>query len=113
MNSPLEILQSPPSEQRTYDVLIEEKLEGRVVATVLGWQNCQVEATTKEEALNKLRQLLTKQLQQKEIVSLKIELPQNKHSWRKFAGMYENNPLFKEVLADIEINRQSIDKENE
>ncbi len=101
------------SHKHSYDVLIEQKLEGEFIASVLGWQDCQVEAATKEEALNKLRQLLTKRLQNKEIVSLEIELPQTKHPWLKFAGMYQDNPLFPEVLADIAINRQSIDEERE
>ena len=113
MNTQLQSPQFSPFKKHSYDVLIEQKLEGEVIASVLGWQDCQVEAATKEDALNKLRQLLTERLQNKEIVSLEIKLPQAQHPWMKFAGMYQNNPLFKEVLADIDINRQSIDEEDE
>ena len=28
-----------------------------------------------------------------------VKLPENQHSWHQFAGMYQNNPLFAEVLA--------------
>ena len=34
------------------------------------------------------------------------------NSWIKYAGMYENNPLFDEVLDDIEKYRQEIDLQN-
>ncbi len=42
-----------------------------------------------------------------------VKLPENKHSWHQFAGMYQNNPLFAEVLAEIETNRQCLDEEEE
>lgn len=29
----------------------------------------------------------------------------DQHPWLKFAGMYQNNPLFSEVPTDIENNR--------
>ena len=40
-----------PSNKRRYDVLIENKVEGRVSATLLGWQDCQAGGSTKAEAL--------------------------------------------------------------
>ena len=97
--------------KHNYDVLIEKKGENKVTATVLGWQDCQTEGRNKEEALNKLRQMLTTRLQQTEIVSLEIELPQREHPWIKFAGMYKDNPLFNEVLEDIQIYRKELDAE--
>jgi predicted RNase H-like HicB family nuclease len=99
--------------KHNYDVLIEQKGQNKVTATVLGWQDCQTEGATKEEALNKLRQILTTRLQQTEIVSLEIQLPQPEHPWSKFAGMYQNNPLFPEVLEDIKAYRQQLDRQND
>jgi hypothetical protein len=41
-------------------------------------------------------------------------VPSNReHPWMKFAGMYEDNPLFDEVLADIEAYRRELDEEME
>ena len=102
-----------PDNKHHYDVLIEQKGQDKVTATVLGWQECQTEAATKEEALTKLRQILTTRLQQTEIVSLEIELPQSEHPWMKFAQMYQNNPLFPEVLEEIQAYRQEIDAQND
>lgn len=102
-----------PDSKHHYDVLIEQKGQDKVTATVLGWQECQTEAATKEEALTKLRQILTTRLQQTEIVSLEIELPQSEHPWMKFARMYQNNPLFPEVLEEIQAYRQEIDEKSD
>lgn len=41
------------------------------------------------------------------------ELAKTEHPWLKFAGMYENNPLFADVLADIATNRCELDAERE
>ena len=53
MNTDSDIISLPPSTKHSYEVLIEHQPEGQVNATVLGWQDCQVQGATKEEALNK------------------------------------------------------------
>lgn len=108
-----ETIQPKISHKHSYNVLIENSTHNQVKASVLEWEDCFVEAATKEEAINKLRQLLTNRLQNKEIISLEIELPPKQHPWMKFAGMHQNNPLFPEVLEEIENNRQSLDQEVE
>jgi predicted RNase H-like HicB family nuclease len=99
--------------KHSYEVLIKYQPEGEVSATVLGWQDCQVQGATKEEALNKLRQLLTSRLQNTEIVSLDIEIPQSEHPWMKFAGMFKDDTDFEDVLADIEAYRREVDEDSE
>lgn len=46
-----------------------------------------------------------------EIVSQEVELTKYEHPWMKFAGMYQDNPLFNEVLAHIESYRRELDAE--
>ncbi|MEH2297743.1 MAG: hypothetical protein V7K88_01380 [Nostoc sp.] len=58
----------------TYDVLIENEQDGRVSATVLGFPDIKSSSATKEEALEKLIQLLEER--KPEIVTLEIEPPQ-------------------------------------
>ena len=101
------------STKHSYKVLIEHQPEGKISAIVLGWQDCQVQGATKEEALNKLRQLLTTRLQNTEIVSLDIEIPFSEHPWMKFAGMFKDDPDFEDVLADIQSYRRELDEEME
>jgi len=112
----LHLVTSEPSNlpKLTEYVLIEkEKNGGGYTATVLGWLDCKAEGNTREEALTSLRQLLTARLSEAEIVSLEISPTKPEHPWMKFAGMYKDNPLFDEVLADIETYRRELDAETE
>ncbi|MDJ0797823.1 MAG: type II toxin-antitoxin system HicB family antitoxin [Calothrix sp. MO_167.B12] len=97
-----------------YSILIEAK-EGGYQATVWGLPDCQVFATTKEEAINNLQELVKNRLQNVEIVTqeIEIEMPQKEHPWMKFAGMFKDDPMFDEVLADIEEYRRELDAEME
>ncbi|NEO50559.1 MAG: hypothetical protein F6K55_43340 [Moorea sp. SIO4A3] len=67
----------------------------------------------KKEANANIRQLLTERLAQADIISLEVESANNQHPWMEFAGMYANNPLFDEVLADIAAYRDEIDGDME
>lgn len=108
-------LPSPPrnSPKLTYDVLIENEKDGSVSATVLGLPDCKAQGATREEALTRLRQLLTARLEKAEIVSLEIEPPKAEHPWMKFAGMFKDDPQFDEMLAYIEADRRELDAEME
>ncbi|MDZ8262566.1 hypothetical protein [Nostoc sp. ChiQUE01b] len=94
----------------TYDVLIENQQNGGVTATVVGLPDFKSSGMTKEEALEKLIQIL--QEREPEIVTLEIEVTQTEHPWMKFAGMHKDNPLFAEVLEYIETERSQMDLEN-
>jgi len=67
----------------------------------------------KKEANPNIRQLLSDGLGQADIISLEVESANKEHPWMHFAGMYANNPLFDEVLADIAAYRHEIDAEIE
>ncbi|MEH2364250.1 hypothetical protein [Nostoc sp.] len=111
MNLVVKTSTSKTAPKLTYDVLIENQQDGGVSATVLGLPDFRGSGVTKEQALEKLIQLL--QEREPEIVTLEIELPQTEHPWMKFAGMHKDNPLFSEVLEYIEAERSQIDLENE
>ncbi|MBN4006547.1 hypothetical protein [Nostoc sp. LPT] len=95
----------------TYDVLIENQQDGEVSATVLGLPDFKGSGVTKEEAIEKLIQLL--QERKPEIVTLEIERPQTEHPWIKFAGMFKDDPQFDEMLAYIEADRRELDAQME
>ncbi|MDZ7958957.1 MAG: hypothetical protein RMY34_13930 [Aulosira sp. DedQUE10] len=97
----------------TYDVLIENQHDGTVKATLIGLPDCQGLGSTETEAIEKLTQSLQNRLETAKIVSLEIEAPQSEHPWLKFAGMHKNNPLFDEVLAYIEEERNETDAQIE
>ncbi len=91
----------------TYSILVEESGSDNFQAIALGLPECRVVATTRQQALAKLRAILAKRLAKAEIVE--VEIPQPEHSWKRFAGMFENEPLFDEVLEEIEAHRREVD----
>jgi predicted RNase H-like HicB family nuclease len=93
----------------TYYVLVENGKQGRYTATVLGWPDCTAHGVTRQEALTRVRQVLAARLTQAEIIPLEIEQSPPKHPWLKFAGMFRDDPLFGEVLAEIENYRRELD----
>ncbi|WP_315788032.1 type II toxin-antitoxin system HicB family antitoxin [Fischerella sp. JS2] len=97
----------------TYTVLVESEPDGRFSAVVLGLSDCKSSGKTENEALENLQQLLQKRLQNSRIVTLEIDSPQTDNPWLKVAGMYKDNPLFDEVLADIKAERSKVDTQME
>ncbi|BAZ09311.1 hypothetical protein NIES4071_11190 [Calothrix sp. NIES-4071] len=93
-----------------YSILIEEK-EGGYTATVWGLPECQSEAQTREEAIQNLYEIVNTRLQNVEIVMAEIEAPHKRNPWIEFAGMYEDNPLFNEVVSNIAAYRCEMDNE--
>ncbi|MGF1672379.1 MAG: type II toxin-antitoxin system HicB family antitoxin [Rivularia sp. (in: cyanobacteria)] len=93
-----------------YSILIEET-EGGYTATVWGLPECQSEASTKEEAIKNLYEIVNTRLQNVEIVMAEIEAPHQRNPWIEFAGMYEDNPLFDEVISNIAAYRREIDNQ--
>ena len=95
----------------TYSVLVEENGADGFQATALGLSECRVVVVTREQALAKLRAALAERLSKAEIVEVEIpqQTSQPEHSWKRFAGMFEDEPLFDEVLEDIDDNRREDD----
>jgi predicted RNase H-like HicB family nuclease len=93
-----------------YSILIEER-QGGYSATVWGLPECQAFASTREEAIQNLSEIVNKRLQNVEIVTAEIKAPSKQHSWIEFAGMYQDNPLFDEVISNIAAYRREIDNQ--
>ncbi|MEA5619421.1 hypothetical protein VB711_16450, partial [Cronbergia sp. UHCC 0137] len=72
---------------------------------------CQGLGATKEEALNNLIQLF--QARKPEIVTLELEPDKTEHPWMRFAGIHKDNPLFEEVIASMEEERNALDSQIE
>ena len=107
--SPLAVAQI----EQNYAILIETTKSGGYRAIALGLPNCRAKGETRELALQNIRQLLTTRLSQSEIVTLKIDSPQREHPWMQFAGMFQNDPQFEDMQADIQAYRQEIEAGNE
>ena len=102
----------------TYYVTVENGAANRYTATVIGWPNCVAEGTTREEAIVRVKQRFIERLKQVEIVPIEVTSPSmdltmdnTEHPWARFAGMYQANPLFDEVLDSIQAYRRAIDED--
>ncbi len=100
----------------TYYVTVENGTANRYTATVIGWPNCVAEGSTREEAIGRVKQRFAERLQQVEIVPIEVEatnIPPSVSSdaqpWTRFAGIYQDNPLFDEVLDSIAAYRRELD----
>lgn len=96
----------------TYSVVVEANESTTYQATVLGWPNCSAGGATRAEALAKLRAMLEKRLARAEIVKLEVATPEQP-PWAGLAGTFKDNPLFDEVLEDIEAYRRELDADDE
>ncbi len=96
----------------TYSVVVEENGSETYQATVLGWPNCSVTGATREDALVKLRGVVKQRLARAEIVKLEVDMPEE-HPWLGLAGSFKENPLFDEVLENIEAYRRELDADEE
>jgi predicted RNase H-like HicB family nuclease len=97
--------------EQNYSILIETPKTGGYRATALGLPNCRAKGATREIALQNVRELLTTRLSQSEIVTVKIDSPRSEHPWMQFAGMFQNDPQFEEMQADIESYRQEVESQ--
>jgi predicted RNase H-like HicB family nuclease len=98
--------------EQNYAILIETPKSGGYRATALGLPNCRAKGETRELALQNIRQLLTIRLNQSEIVTVKIDSPHLEHPWIQFAGMFQTDPQFEDMLTDIQAYRQEIEAGN-
>ncbi len=93
----------------TYQAIVENTGERSFKAAVLGWPSCKVAGATREEALARLREALSQRLSEVEIVPLEIDLPKDASPRLKFAWMFRDNPLFDEVVKEMEADRRQLD----
>jgi predicted RNase H-like HicB family nuclease len=96
---------------QNYSILIETPKSGVYQATAIGMPNCRAKGATRDIALQNIKQILTDKLNHSEIVTLKIDIPQPEHPWTQFAGMFQNDSQFEDMLKDIQTYRQEIEVE--
>lgn len=92
----------------TYHVVVENG-QGGYKATAVGWPDCIATGRTRAEALAQLQDDLRKRLQKVEIVALEVDAEQQTHPMLRFAGVFKDDPLFDEVMEEIEAYRKEID----
>jgi hypothetical protein len=104
---------SPQTTHLSYAVSVEQQAEDRWIAQVIGWAECQAQGRSRESAIAALREMLSDRLSRAEIIHVDVPDRQTEHPWMKHAGMYKNDPLFEEVLAEIAAYRSELDASRE
>jgi hypothetical protein len=103
-----------------YQIVIQNPSEHRFTASVLGLPTCSAEGHTEEEALTSVQMVMERQLGQGKVITLDFPAlaadrsalsensssdamrhPKSPHPWRKFAGMWANDPQFDEFVAEM------------
>jgi hypothetical protein len=105
-----------------FSIILEQRVDGTAVASVLEMPYWRVEAATKEQALTDVRQMLSDRLQHIEIIpaatqpvqpenldSIVDRVEASKRAWLKFAGIFENDPYFDQIMGVIQAERNSDD----
>ncbi len=90
-----------------WNILLESRADGFTTATVLEVPDCQISDETKQGAVEKVQQLLHKRLAQAEIIQIPAPIqpitPEN--PLMKFAGIFQNDPDFMEIMEEIRAER--------
>ena len=97
---------SPASQ---YAVVVEQESDGTWLAQVFGWSECRTQTLNCEDAIEQLQRVLNERLSKAEILYYNAPVSPAEHPWMKDAGIYENDPLFEEVLEDIREYRRELD----
>ncbi len=92
-----------------YPISVEQQSNGQWLAQVLGWKECQALAPSREAAIVEIKQTLNDRLTRTDVVFIDLPAPQIEHPWMKHAGMFQDEPLFDEVLEEIASYRRELD----
>lgn len=90
-----------------WNILLENRDDGFTVATVLEVPNVQSIDKTKQGAIQKVRELLQERLAKAEIIQISLPEKTNENSLMKFAGVFENDSNFQEIMSEIRAEREN------
>lgn len=90
-----------------WNILLESRDDGLTVATVLEVPNLQTTDETKQGAIEKVRELLQERLAKAEIIQISLPKKTNRHPLMKFAGVFENDSDFQEIMSEIRAEREN------
>lgn len=82
----------------TMYVLIENKPEGTITASLIGWPNIQAQGNTEDEAVRHLRSSLSARLKKAKVIPLELNMEQ---PWMQTAGLFINDSFADELNALI------------
>jgi predicted RNase H-like HicB family nuclease len=98
----------------TYDVLIQP-VNGHFRATVIGLPDCSVEADSRADAVQRVRDALAKLLVNSEVIPVDMSVSTTsvrpQPALATMVGMWADNPLFDEFVAEVARYRAAVDSD--
>lgn len=98
-----------PSAHLKVTLLVETLTPGQVVASILEFPHCRVEAETREVAIAQLQATFLERLQHIEAISWDVPIQASEPDWMKFAGVFQDDRDFQEIMEAIRAERASDD----
>jgi hypothetical protein len=110
--NPMQVL-SPEHSRIPYAISVEQLPNSNWLAQVLGWQDCRVEALSRDSAIDQLKQALNDRLAKTEVIFVDLPVSETENPWMKHAGIFKDDPQFDEMLEDIATHRKELDAKRE
>lgn len=97
------------AEQLNFHFLLEEQSDGRVLGTIAELPGCQASATSQEDAIAELQQMVRDRINKMTVVPFSVAIPsmeeKKNNPWLKFMGMYEGDADFAAIAAELRAER--------
>ena len=90
--------------------------DGQYTAVVPLLPTCSAQGRTREEVLQNVQMAIEQTLSEMEITTVEVNVPPHpatSNPWLETAGMFKDDPLFDEMLAEVAAYRQALDKQTE
>lgn len=92
-------------------VLLESIENNGFRATTLAPEPVVVEAATRQEALEQLRELVRGKFSNAELVRIDVSLAGEAHPWKSIAGSWRNHPDASDFEQNVREYRESVDSD--
>jgi predicted RNase H-like HicB family nuclease len=92
----------------TCQVFLQLMADNGYKAIPLAFPDCEAVGRTRDEALSNLKSVLSARLAQGELVTVEVGEPD--HPWRKWSGVFKDDPTYDDFLAEIEAYRRQMDE---
>jgi predicted RNase H-like HicB family nuclease len=96
-----------------YPVLLKQR-DGKYWAVVPLLPSCTAQGRTREEVLQNVRAALEEALADMEITTVEVNIPSRSapsNPWLETAGMFQDDSLFDDMLAEVAAYRRALDEE--
>jgi predicted RNase H-like HicB family nuclease len=97
-----------------YTVFLKQR-NGEYWAVVPLLPSCTAQGRTREEVLHNVRVAIEEALADMEITTVEVSIPSRpvtSNPWLETAGMFQDDPLFDEMLAEVVAYRRALDEQH-